>query len=676
MAKINLPITAPKSQFTLFTGGLDTVSPKIMINPGFVREALNFEEDVHGGYNTVLGYERFDGQVSPSLAVFSVLNFSDKGSVAVGDVLTGNGSGATATVIAITGSAFIITKINGIFTVETANSAMVNGPQTASVASKLLAAQYTNSATDVYRALITEVPGTGVILGVWYYNNTVYAFRNSVGSDVGMYKSSAVGWVQVPLGFEVYFSAGSGAIPAEGVTITKGATSAVLKRLTIESGTFAGGTAAGRLIFASITGGPFTVGAITSGMTGAIVSQETITIPNQNGRFEFINANFKGQLSSLRVYGCDGANRGFEFDGSVFVPLNTGTPIDKPLHLLEHQNHLFFAFGSSAIHSALGNPYNWTALSGAAELTFGDDVVGFKSQPGTTTAGSLAVFCRNKTYLVYGTSAADWNVVKFSEESGAITYSIQKVVGQTLTHDDRGITSMATSQRFGNFEAATISKRIQNTILAKKSHVTESCVSRDKQQYRLFYDDGSAYFLTLGEKKISIMPVQYPDPVLCAVSSEVTSGGTEVIFFGSNNGKVYQMDVGKSFDGEPIDAYFNLFFDNLKSYRVLKKFRHNTFELLVDGYSEFYFSYELTYGSNDTAQPNDLLIVLEPEIEIWGQNTWGNFVWDAVPIRNLNMKIDGDGENIAIKIHSNSDYFASIKFAGAFLEYTPLRMVR
>jgi len=51
---------------------------------------------------------------------------------------------------------------------------------------------------EVLRALITEVPGEGDVLGVQYFNGKVYAFRNAVGGVTAkMYASSTSGWVEV-----------------------------------------------------------------------------------------------------------------------------------------------------------------------------------------------------------------------------------------------------------------------------------------------------------------------------------------------------------------------------------------------------------------------------------------------------------------------------------------------
>ncbi len=84
----------------------------------------------------------------------------------------------------------------------------------------------------------------------------------------------------------------------------------------------------------------------------------------------------------------------------------------------------------------------------------------------------------------------------------------------------------------------------------KRTKVTASCVVRDKSQYRLFFSDGYVLYFTFS-KAGGFMPVKLPNAATWAWSSE-ESDGSEVVYFGSTNGMVYQMERGTSFDGDPV----------------------------------------------------------------------------------------------------------------------------
>ena len=179
------------------------------------------------------------------------------------------------------------------------------------------------------------------------------------------------------------------------------------------------------------------------------------------------------------------------------------------------------------------------------------------------------------------------------------------------------------------------------------------------------------------------MPIQFPQDVNgmqiyvnCSCSAETYGGGDELIYFGSPNGFVYQMERGTSFDGLPIGANLSLVFNSSKLYRFLKKYRRLTFEMIGTGYAEFFSTYDLNYSLSETAQPNPIFNVINLAISYWDSFVWDSFVWDGTPLANMSMAIDGSAQNIAITIKSNQNYFAPVKFTGANIEYTPLRYLR
>ena len=592
----------------------------------------------------------------------------------------GAGSGSS------TATTLVITKITGTFaagsikvgatTVGTCTGAQtINGASTA-----LLRAQYTNLAADVYRALITTVPGSGSMLGVWMYNDVKYAFRNVAdGLSAAMYKSTTSGWSLVALGRELSYTSGGTYTIAVGDTITgeTSAATAVITAITVESGTLAAGTAAGRIIFASQTG-TFQTETIKVGINLNVANisgnSTAITFAVPGGRFEFVNYNFG---SGSKMYGVDGKNRGFEFDGTTFVPISTGMIADTPSFVKGHKSHLFYAFAGSLQHSGIGTPYTWSIVSGAAELAMGDTITGMQLQAGAADSATMTVFTRNNIKTLYGSSASDWNLSSYKEEAGAYRYTNQQV-GGTYMLDDRGITSLVTSQNFGNFEDATLTKKIQSWINARRSMSIASCIARDKNQYRLFFTDGSALFVTIDNgNPIGMMPILLTHPVTCICSLE-NSSGNEEIYFGSTNGYVYQMDIGTSMDGGDIEFYMNLAFNHLKSPRVLKSFKTAVLEVSGEGYGEFSLGYDLSYLSTEVVQPptQATALSLNPLSYDSGATYDSGAVYDGVSLTPSVFHLGGDGENISLKILGSSDYGNPLRFSGALVDFIVRRRLR
>jgi len=522
------------------------------------------------------------------------------------------------------------------------------------------------------------VPGYGPVRGVWLYNGVVYAFRNNVGNTVCvMHKSTAAGWTSVPLGYQLSYDSGT-AVINEGDTVvgqTSGATG-VATRVANRSGTW-GTDATGLITFASISG-TFQNGELlkVGGHTKAraIADSSAITLA-KDGRFVFVNNNFGGGTSTARMYGCDGINKAFEFDGTVFVPITTGMLLDAPTFIAAHRSHLFLAFGASVQHSAITNPYSWSAVLGAGELAAGEQVTGMTPHVGSDQSAALVIMTRNRIQVLYGNSSADWKLINSESDVGGYAYTQQKV-GDMYWLDDRGLTSLQAAFQFGNFQGSTVTPQIQDWLRAERTRVQDSCIVRNKNQYRVFFNDRYALYLTFINGKVAgVMPILFEDDVKCSCSGE-WSTGEEQIFFGSSDGFVYQMDKGTSFDGEQITAFFTTSYNNIKSPQVLKRYRKALLEMRGSSYIALQFGYELGYGQSSVIQPDYLSLQNNLGATYWDSFMWDNFYWDGRTLAPSELSISGSGENIALAVLSQTAISPSFTITGMLVHYTPRRRIR
>ena len=685
---MKLQIPAHQSKFYAFQGGLDLTSPPIQINPGALRACLNVEIGVRGGYLPLGGYERFSGKAKPSDAVYAVLPCVITGTLAVGDVLTDNTAAAYGTVIAITSTEIILTLVTGTFAVGNVKvGATVVGTcseaQSDPVAeTQAIDATYRNLAADVYRALIAVVPGAGDILGVWQYGGKVYAFRNNVGLTAAvLHVSSTSGWAAVTMMRELVFTSGGVYEPVEGDVITgaiSGAT-ATIRRVCLRSGTFAAGTAAGSLIIDTQVGNFVAENLdIPAHLNSATVAANSTVISfAPSGRFEFVNWNFGGASGTNRMYGCDGKSRAFEFDGTVLAPITTGMTTDTPLHIRAHKNQLFLSFGSSVQHSGIGSPYSFSPVLGAAEIACGDTVTNFLSVPGSQSGAALVIYTKNRTLILYGNDSSDWNLIPFSEEAGARAYTAQ-YIGRGVVLDDQGIMALDTSQDFGNFAASALSQQIAPLIdsLEDDYEPIASFISRKKNQYRLFYTSGRAVYMTMQQGRVlGFTNITLPDSVSCMCSQEGATGGEEV-YFGSTDGFVYQMDVGTSFDGDPINWYASLAFNHFGSPRAIKSFHKAVLEVTGISYCEFSLTSAIAYDSTEFDQNSTTSASIELSSSTWDTSTWDKFYWDSRALSPTEVDISGNAENISLIFSGDSDEFKQFTLHSAMVHYTPRRAMR
>lgn len=671
-------------------GGEDMVSPALSINPGALMFSENYEPGIVYGYRRIDGFERSDGRPRPSDASYWVLNF-DAGSAdfAVADIITGGTSGATGEVLVVTVTSgtwggsnaagkLILFNVSGTFQDNEAITAAGGAAVANGVASERGATNDTDyntwlrAAIVATRADIQAVPGSGRLLGVWLYGGVKYAFRNNAGGTAGvMFKSSTAGWTAVALGRKLDFTSGGVTPIAENNVITgaiSGAT-ATVKRVVVTSGSWAAGTAAGYFVFASQTGTfqaeNLDVGASLNLATIAGNGAAQTLLPN--GRYEFLNENFYGSTATRRMYGCDGVNKAFEFDGTTYCPVTTGMTDDAPIHITEFKKHLFLAFRKGSVqHAAPGEPLVWAVIVGPTEIGTGDEITGFAPVPGDV----LAIFNRNQTYLLYGTSVLDWNLKLHAEDSGAIEWSVQPI-GAPRYIDDRGMTSLDAVQAFGDFTASTFSQKIQPLLDARLrySSVTASIRVRTKDQYRVFFADGTGVIAKFRPKAIEFTRINFGVVVRCACSVEDTSG-REVLLFGSDDGYVYEMDSGTSFDGSEIVGYLRLPFGHLKSPQQNKHYLKAVLDIDAPGSTNLDFTHELNYGNPDTPLGATQGLNVQSGGGQWGSAVWSEFVWGAQVVGTAEGYIDGDGVNLGMLIRSASTYDRSHTINGVNLHYS------
>lgn len=692
MFPATLPTSKIDDHIVELKGGLDQKTPTLKLPPGFCRDAVNFEVEPTGGYTRIQGYERFDGHASPSAATYTIVQVTSfTNTPTVGQTLTGGTSGATGQIIAIVPASLymVLTLITGTFTTSEAVAVGATPigtatPQTVTITS-LLNAQYLNLAADVYRALIAAVPGSGAIRGVvsavFSGTHTVYAFRdNAGGTALDLYKSTASGWTQVTFLYEISFTAGAVATPADGATLTQGGVTATVRRVMLQTGAWTG-AGTGRLIISAPSGGNFAAGAatLTGGATCTMSGVQTAITMLPGGKFEFDLANFAGQAVTKRIYGADGVNRCFEFDGTYLCPIATGFSPDAPVYIKEHKNHLFIGIGSSIANSGVGTPFNWSVGAGAAEVATGDTVTGLKVLPGSQASPAMLVTTEKKFKILYGNAAGGstpWDLIDYNSNTGAIPYSLQNFE-QVYLLGTQGVTGLKTAQDFGNFSHASLTATIQDLIAEKRSLLNYSVISKDRCQYRLFFSDGTGLYLTIVNGKfLGAMPVLFSHTPSCAWQSENASDN-EVIYFGDTSGYVHQMGKGSSFDGSNIDAYLLLNWDNLKSPRYVKRYHGVSLEVQGNYYAAFSFGYQLGYGTEEIDQPNpaDYASNFSGSAN-WDSMTWDQFRWDGSTLSPSEIKVEGRAENIQPSIRMTTDYIYPFTINSEILSYSFGRRLR
>lgn len=598
---------AQQTATVLLKGGLNLITPAISIPPGQVSAAINYEPDVLG-YSRITGFERFDGHPRPSDSTLE-----------------------------------------------------------ADIAAA--------------RALISEVPGSGPVRGVWVYAGHIYAFRDSVSGEGKMYRDSDAGWVEITFGYELAFTTGTAEF-IEGEILTGGTSgaTATIERVILTAGAWSG-TASGFLVLSDIVG-TFTAETITStsgSATGTTIEQLTL---QPGGIYDFTNHNFYGAAKTPRMYFCNGEGFAYEWDGEVLAKIRTGTDAgiledalslierdgdtiisrsgdsiimraqyDRPLWITNYKNHLFLGYRSgSLIFSSIGLPLQYLAVTGAGEISIGEEITGLLSSAST----SLVVFCRNRMDYITGNSSSDFVVQPISDSAGAVPRSAQ-MLDAPIYLDDGGLRNLGTTAAFGDWRAGTISQMVEPLMKAKRDAsvgVAASMRVKGKDQYRLYWDDGTGVTLFMGRKEPEILPFNIPIDVFCCCTGEVSEGRGDRLFAGAEDGFVYELDRGTSFDGETIQAYLRLPFNSVGSAYQDKRWHKASFEISTPDEITVGMAFDIDYARGlGGSQVNS---TVESGAPIVTTDLYADIDWTDAVQGSLESHIDGIGRNIAATIISEA----------------------
>lgn len=660
---------------------LDLVTPALTKRAGVLIGAMN-HEPVAAGCRRVDGYERFDGQPRPSAATYYVLDFdAGVGAITAGQVVTGLTSGATGKALVnavVTSGSYgasdaagylVLTVVSGTFQ---DNEPLQVAAVTKCVANGTAALEGADNDTDhdtwsqlaieTARALIAAIPGSGVARGVCSLDGQVFGIRDNAGGTAAqIYKATTSGWVLQSLGRQLAFTSGGTYEIQEGDVIT-GATSgctATITRVRVTSGDWTTGDAVGFLIFASqstaFVAENLNVGANLNVAT--VAGNSTANSLPAGGRYEFDVEAFSEIGSEKRIYGVNGVGPAFEWDGTVFVSLANGEPNDTPTHLRCHKQHLVLGYEDGRmIVSAIGNPYNYEALLGAQ--------VSKHKMGGAFTAligpYAGALFCcgRDRTAILYGSDSEDFTLQENAKFAGAKEWTAQ-LLDQPLYVDDAGLRKASSGSQFGDFSIGTLTFLIQPILDGYRAGgITPvgSCVVKAKSQYRVFFSDGSGLAYFIGRKDPMILPFDLGRRVYCITNCQDASGQEE-IYFGDENGMIYQLDKGLSFDGQAIEAYIRPAFNHFGEPERNKRFTRGVLQGEFPDKTRIYYVTEYDGGEPTTPPSVERSIEIAGNGGYWSQNdNWNDFDWSAAYIGKMRFKLFGKGANLSTAFITSDAY--------------------
>lgn len=377
--------------------------------------------------------------------------------------------------------------------------------------------------------------------------------------------------------------------------------------------------------------------------------------------FKFTDYNFKANSDAYSMYWCDGVNKARAFDGTTVTVIdNSGMGADDiPINIIALNFYLFLIYPEGSLqYSQLGVPNGWDGTLGAGEIGLGDDVKDLEVGVDST----LILFLRQGIRILSGTVAENFTLTVFSQVSGAFSNTAQRMLGTIFFVEDRGLTTLSAVDQYGSYASASISQKFKKTLLDKKHTITATATSRDLNQYRIFFDDNSSIFVSFegGEQKGATF-IAYNKTVSIVAQGEDSTKSDYLIFSSDDDqGYVFKMDSGTSFDGSPITTRMSTAYYHYGSPRSWKMFKAATFEISSESGQEFNIKVDFDY--NEIGSPSTIWYT--PEVcciaggaiygeAIYGKSKYG--VGSAVTNR-VPLYIQGKGTNMSYKILTNETY--------------------
>uniref|UniRef100_UPI004048A6FA hypothetical protein n=1 Tax=Rheinheimera sp. TaxID=1869214 RepID=UPI004048A6FA len=398
--------------------------------------------------------------------------------------------------------------------------------------------------------------------------------------------------------------------------------------------------------------------------TAAGWDEVTTPVLQPNGRYETIEANFTGAVADKEIIGVDGANPAFRFDGTTFTQITGPITPDQPTHLtvLPSQKLIMTYRGGSLVYSEVGDPAGWDGNLGAGEIAVGYEIIGVETQADSSTA----IFCRDRTFILYGKSEADFNLTTLALRSGAIPGTIQ-TLGTPLYLDDRGLTRLDRVQAFGNFDSATLSQKVQPLLQSKQGNARCSMVLRGKNQYRLFFGDNTGLGVTMyGGEVMGFFEFRLGFTPFCTWSGELPNG-TEVFYAGGDNGYLYQLEKGFSHDGADYLSSFQTSFLNFGRPEDKKRWRKLVIE--ADSVTRVDAQFRVYYDYTDPNIP--LEDVMFGSGSKWDLSDWDDAIWGGASTSWTDQYIDGVSRSLSVYMSVESDYYPPHQLAQLFIHASP-----
>jgi len=631
-----------------FKGGLVTnMSPlqQGINSPGSARILRNFEPSVRGGYRRIEGYSKYNSTTIPPYGQ-PVVHGGSQGTttaLVLGNIHKTPEVGDTLTIAGVSGT---YTIASGGVTFDATNNRVTLALTTAK------ASQPANAAAVTFTSTVTK----HLITGVGVFIDNVIVSRNA---DLFKVASGSMVHINVPSYGTVLVNGGS---ESGAELAVDGLTSAPQLGDVFKI--------AGVDLTYTVTGDA----SVSSGGSDLAISPNLAASPADNAVVTFLSTARDGLVVKTRMarYNfsgvekmaiVDGINVPVLLDSTTFTRLDEApTDVTGAGFVVSFKNQLFFGTGSSLTFTAPFTDNNFTAASGAGTVLVGGTITGlivFREQ--------LIIFTESAILQLTGNTIADFQLKPITIDLGCVdTDTIQEIGGDVMFLGPDGLRLLSGTDRIGDFGLAVVSKTIQSEFTNFLSSNTSfsSVVIREKSQYRLFgYNTNTSQKSSQG-----ILGTQFSGQggegmawaelrgIRAYTSASRFFQNAETIVFANDDGYLYRMESGNSFDGLAIQTTFATPYTPVNDARIRKTFYKALLYTDPQGSVSFDMSLKLDFNQKGTVQPTNILFDNNTgEVAFYGAATYGSTaVFSDKLLTLFDTQLVGSGFTASIQFETNS----------------------
>ena len=386
-----------------------------------------------------------------------------------------------------------------------------------------------------------------------------------------------------------------------------------------------------------------------------------LSTSRENGsKTRFSRYNYTG---TEKVAIVDGVNVPALYNGSQFTALNDApTDVAAAEFVVNFKSHLVFGKSNVLTFTAPFTDTDFTAANGSGTISVGSSITGlivFRQQ--------LIIFTETSIFQLTGNTLADFQLQPVTTDIGCVDKdTIQEVGGDIMFLGPDGLRLLSGTERIGDFGLGVVSKTIQKEVtdfITANTSFT-SVVIRNKSQYRIL-----GFNNNIGQANAQgILGTQMAGQggegmswadlrgIRAYVADSRFYQNAETIVFANDDGYLYQMEEGNSFDGSNIQTTFATPYMPINDPRIRKTFYKMFLYTDPQGSVSFDVSLKLDFDQKNSVQPTKIdFNNATGTVAFMGQATYGSTAVYSSKLKTLfETQIIGSAFVVSLQYTSDS----------------------